>query len=268
MSTVTSNFFVACRQERDAVIQSVDRSIRMLLELQGARHLSLSELAARLDLSRSTTHGILRTLAGRDLVRQDAQTQRYHLGPAVLRLAGVYLDALDLRTRALARARDLTLKTGCATRIGVRSGDEVILVHHEQPDDTTARMTELGIGLPAHSSSLGKAILAFEPPDVLDTWPTELRPMTSTTITDLATLRHELDSVRSTFVAYEREESVIGEHSVASPIFGSGNAVLGAIGVVLANPSDQELDAAADPTRDIAHAISRELGADISKYTR
>lgn len=243
------------------VIQSVDRAIRMLLELQGARHLALSELAARLDLSPSTTHGLLKTLVARDLVRQDAQSQRYHLGPAILRLAGVYLDALDLRTRARPWVRDLVAKTGHSARVGVRSGTEVIIVHHEAAADHRSHMAELGLGLPAHSSSIGKAILAFADDDPLDMWTDPLPAMTSSTITSLATLRAELASVRTNGVAFEREESVIGESTVAAPIFGTGDRVLGAVAVVLGSTNDDDLRTVADPTIDIAKAISRELGA-------
>ena len=57
--------------EEDGVIQSVDRSIRILLALQGARRLSLSDLAARLQLPSSTVHGILRTLAAHGMVEQE-----------------------------------------------------------------------------------------------------------------------------------------------------------------------------------------------------
>lgn len=237
----------------------------MLLELQGARHLGLSELAARLDLSPSTTHGLLKTLVGRDLVRQDAQTQRYHLGPAVLRLAGVYLDALDLRTRSIPWARDLVSRTGFPARVGVRSGTEVILVHHEARSDDAGQMSELGIGLPAHSSSLGKALLAFGDEEVLNAWPETLSAMTSATITDRAALQIELADVRKRGVAFEREESVIGEHSVAAPIFGPGNTVIGALGVVLGTSEIDRLEEVASPTVDIANAISRELGADRSR---
>lgn len=246
------------------LIQSVDRALRMLLELQGARNLSLSELSARLDLSPSTVHGLIRTLVARDLVRQDAQTQRYHLGPAVLRMAGVYLDALDLRSRAMPWARDLVTKTGAPARVAVRSGDEAIVVHNEQPADRPGRMAELGIAVPAHSSALGKAILAFEPMGT-DAWTSPLTAMTSATITNLDVFRDQLDTVRLALVAIEREESVIGENSVAAPIFGPGNRVLGAISVVLEANDESLIGRAIDPVKDVANAISRELGAELRR---
>jgi DNA-binding IclR family transcriptional regulator len=78
------------------MIQSVDRAIRALGVLQGARRLSLSEIAARLQLPASTVHGILKTLLAHGMVVQDRESSRYQLGPAVLKLGNVYLDTLEL----------------------------------------------------------------------------------------------------------------------------------------------------------------------------
>ena len=83
------------------MIQSVDRAIRILLALQGARRLSLSDLAAQLGLPNSTVHGILQTLAAHGMVEQEPGSLRYMLGPAVLRLSSVYLDSLEFRIRTL-----------------------------------------------------------------------------------------------------------------------------------------------------------------------
>ena len=96
------------------VIQSVDRAIRVLTALQGARRMSLSEIATRLELAPSTTHGIVRTLVDHGMVVQDRGTGRYQLGPAVLRLGNVYLDTLELRSKSIPWAEDLARRTGLA----------------------------------------------------------------------------------------------------------------------------------------------------------
>ena len=120
------------------MIQSVDRSVRILLALQAARRLSLSDLAARIDLPNSTVHGILRTLAAHGMVEQEAGSSRYMLGPAVLRLSSVYLDSLEFRSRALKWAEELSRRTGASVRAGVLLLDDVIIVHHEPRPDGSA----------------------------------------------------------------------------------------------------------------------------------
>ena len=82
------------------MIQSVDRALRVLTALQGARRMSLAELAARLELPPSTVHGIVRTLRRRTAWWcRSAARAATSSGPAVLRLGNVYLDTLELRSQ-------------------------------------------------------------------------------------------------------------------------------------------------------------------------
>jgi DNA-binding IclR family transcriptional regulator len=244
------------------VIQSVDRAIRVLSALQGARRLSLSELAARLELAPSTTHGIVRSLVEHGMVVQERGSSRYQLGPAVLRLGNVYLDTLELRSRAIPWAEDLARRTGLAVRTGVLLVDDVVIIHHEPRPDGSRQMPEVGIVIPAHASALGKAMLAFLADDerrVLDTG--ELRSMTGETITSPDELRTQLDEIRSSGVAVEQDEAVIGESSLASPIFDSYGEAIGAIGVVIPSDGDVSRHDARDLVREAARSVSRELGA-------
>ena len=126
------------------MIQSVDRAIRILTALQGARRMSLGELAARLDLPRSTVHGIVRTLVEHGMVVQERGSSRYQLGPAVLRLGNVYLDTLELRSQAIPWAEDLARRTGLAVRTGVLLLDDVVdrpprAAPRRQPADARGR---------------------------------------------------------------------------------------------------------------------------------
>ena len=132
-------------------------AIRVLFALQGARRMTLSELAARLDLPPSTVHGIVRTLVGQGMVVQEHGFGRYQLGPAVLRLGSVYLDTLELRSKAIPWAEDLARRTGCSIRTGVLLLDDVVIIHHEPRPDGSRQMPEVGIVIPAHASALGKS---------------------------------------------------------------------------------------------------------------
>lgn len=242
------------------MIQSVDRSVRILLALQAARRLSLSDLAARIDLPNSTVHGILRTLAAHGMVEQEPGSSRYMLGPAVLRLSSVYLDSLDFRSRALKWAEELARRSGCSVRAGVLLLDDVIVVHHEPRPDGSRQMPEVGFVVPAHASALGKALLAFQPAD-REPRTTPLRSMTGETIVDRALLAEHLKEVSRSGVATEHDEAVLGESSIAAPIFDATGVAVGAIAVVL--PSSEWPPSASihDDVREAARNISRELGA-------
>jgi DNA-binding IclR family transcriptional regulator len=244
------------------MIQSVDRAIRVLSALQGARQMSLSELAGRLELPASTVHGIVRTLVVHGMVVQDRASGRYQLGPAVLRLGNVYLDTLELRSRAITWAEELARRTGFAVRTGVLLAEDVVIIHHEPRPDGSRQMPEVGIVIPAHASALGKALLAFSADDEERMLAAPvLRSMTGETVTETATLKDQLAAVRTSGVATERDEAVLGECGVAATVFDASGVPVGAIGVVVPTnewPVDDTVIAA---VRSAARTISRELGA-------
>jgi DNA-binding IclR family transcriptional regulator len=97
--------------------------------------------------------------------------------------------------------------------------------------------------------------------DVLDAG---LPKLTGKTISTVASLGRELDSVRERGYAVEREEAVLGEVGIAAPIFGRAGAVVGGIGV--AGPAER-LHGRARETKvatvvgEAARSISRDLGA-------
>ncbi len=243
------------------MIQSVDRAIRVLTALQGARRMTLSEIAARLELPPSTVHGLVRTLVQHGMVVQEHGSSRYQLGPAVLRLGNVYLDTLELRSKAIPWAEDLARRTGFAVRSAVLLLDDVVIIHHEPRPDGSRQMPEVGIVIPAHASALGKAILAFHPVDERRLGHGSLRSMTGETITTLEELTAQLATVRATGVAVEMDEAVLGECGLAGPLFDSSGSVAGAIGVVVPTGAWPVEDTVRDAVREAARAISRELGA-------
>jgi DNA-binding IclR family transcriptional regulator len=245
-----------------SVIQSVDRAIRVLNALQGARRMTLSELAARLELPPSTVHGLVRTLVQHGMVVQEHGSSRYQLGPAVLRLGNVYLDTLELRSKAIPWAEDLARRTGFAVRSAVLLLDDVVIIHHEPRPDGSRQMPEVGIVIPAHASALGKAILAFLPVDERAVATRgALRSMTGETVTSVEELDAQLAAVRSSGVALEVDEAVLGECGLAAPLFDASRSVAGAIGIVVPTGAWPVDDGTRDAVREAARAISRELGA-------
>lgn len=244
------------------MIQSVDRAVRILSVLQGARRLSLSDLSARLQLPPSTVHGILKTLMAHGMVVQDRESSRYQLGPAVLKLGNVYLDTLELRSRALVWSEELAKRTGYAVRTGVLLLDEVLIIHHEPRPDGTRQMPELGIVIPWHASALGKATLAHLPDQAQELLARgSLRSMTGETITDPAALKEQLLAIAASGLATEQEEAVIGECGAAAPIFDSSGAAVGAIGVVVPISEWPPAESTLTAVQEAARNISRELGA-------
>ncbi len=72
-------------------LQTVDRALGILLSFTGARtDWGVMELARELDLDKSTAQRLLATLAKRGFLHADPTTRRYHLGPALWRIASTW----------------------------------------------------------------------------------------------------------------------------------------------------------------------------------
>jgi DNA-binding IclR family transcriptional regulator len=250
---------------RRATIQSVDRAARILKVLaSGPRRLGVSEIADRLDLARPTVHGLLQTLQAHGFVEQERDSDKYQLGAGLLQLGNSYLDLNELRSRSLVHAERLAARADAAVRVGVMHGDRVVIVHHAFRPDSTLQILEVGAELPLHASALGKAMLAYAPEHTTDDLMAEPLPrLTSRTLTPAA-LRNELNDVRERGFAREKDEAILGESSIASPIFDHSGHAVGAIGVV--GDSDRILPRGAprqltSAVVEAARGISRELGA-------
>jgi DNA-binding IclR family transcriptional regulator len=251
--------------DRRASIQSIDRAAAILrLLASGPRRLGVSELADRLGLARPTVHGLLQTLLANGFVEQDRHSDKYQLGAGLLQLGYSYLDLNELRSRSIGHADQLANRTGSAVRVGVRHGASAVVIHHVFRPAATFQVLEVGLQLPLHASALGKAILAFLPPADADDFFSEPLPRLTKRTATAAALRTELKLIREQALATERDEAVLGESSVAAPIFDHVGQAVGAIGVVDATEVIFPRGLARGMNTAVleaARGISRELGA-------
>jgi DNA-binding IclR family transcriptional regulator len=250
---------------RRGSIQSIDRATAILKALaSGPRRLGVSELADRLGLARPTVHGLLQTLQSHGFVEQDRHSDKYQLGPGLLQLGYSYLDLNELRARSIGYADRLAARAGAAVRVGVMHGSNVVVVHHVFRPDSAFGVLEVGLQLPLHASSLGKAILAFSTEQTIEDLLADPLPrLTKRTLAEDA-LRKELQVIRDQGLATERDEAVLGESSAAAPIFDHGGHAVGAIGVVDATERIFPRGLARGLSTSVSEAargISRELGA-------
>src|SRR4051794_39846997 len=250
---------------RPGTIQSIDRAARILKALaSGPRRLGVTELGERLGLAAPTVHGLLQTLQAHGFVEQDRDSGKYQLGAGLLQLGNSYLDLNELRARSLVHAERLAGRADAAVRVGVMHGASVIVVHHVFRPDASLQILEVGAQLPVHASALGKAILAFSPAEVVEDLTAEALPRLTGRTLGARELRAEFPAIRERGVARERDEAVLGESSVAGPIFDHLGHAVGAIGVV----GDTErviprtvAEGIAAAVSQAARGVSRELGA-------
>jgi DNA-binding IclR family transcriptional regulator len=252
-------------QRGSVAIQSIERAAAILRALAGgSRRLGVSELSDRLGLAKGTVHGLIRALQEEGFVEQDADSGKYQLGGSLLQLGNIYLDVNELRGRSLAWSDNLAMRSGEAVRVGTLHGDGVLVIHHVFRPDNTLQILEGGAHLPLHATALGKALLAYDQDLERDIVARGMPKLTRATITTPAAVSRAMEAIRENGWAAEREEAVIGEGSVAAPIFDRRGQSAGAIGVV--GPIERIFSGRSPRpemvthVRDAARAISRDLG--------
>ena len=103
--------------------QSLERGLAILSSFDSDRPLiGVSELSRELDLSRSTTHRYIATLAQLGYLQQDPQSKRYRLGPKVLDLGFSAINSMELREISAPHLQRLSDDTSHTVNMAILDG--------------------------------------------------------------------------------------------------------------------------------------------------
>ena len=220
---------------RDYSVDAIDRALRILLLFaEQKRELGISEIADALSLQKSTVHRAVLTLKERGFLDQNPVNQKYWLGIRTFTLGMLYSVKLELRTLARPYMEKLARKLGEAVHLAVldrTSGREGRIVVLDRIENQQILSIRIGYESEAHCSGVGKTLLAYSPPDLVNRVIKErgLRRYTPNTITTAAGLERELERIREEGCAIDREEIEIGLTCVAAPIRNHQGEVVAAV---------------------------------------
>lgn len=199
-------------------ISSVDNALRLLLLFREHRAVRLTEACQYLGVAHSTAHRLLAMLTYHGFVRQEAGSRVYVAGPALVDVGLAVVEALDIRAQARPFLDDLTATFGETSHLSVLEGAMVRYLDAVESDKALRVVARTGALIPAHCTSLGKAMLAhLTEEEMLQTYPLgePLTAMTDESITSREVLVRELAQVRRTGFAVNLGESEEGVGSVA-----------------------------------------------------
>lgn len=221
------------KTENVAAALKVFGVLEALVELKQA---SLGDIAQRAMTSKATAHRLLHTMADLGYVAQDPVTERYHVTLGLFSLAARSLsgqtDLIRVADRVMGR---LSRATGESINLGVLDGREqlVTYIHKYDSIHNLSLTSTLGLRNPLHSTSLGKALLAWrdesEVRDRLSGLP--MRKVAPNTITDTETLIAQIAQIRDQGYSEEIEESEAGVRCMAVPILDHMGKSVAAISV-------------------------------------
>ncbi|WP_375000874.1 IclR family transcriptional regulator [Aeromicrobium sp. CTD01-1L150] len=199
-------------------IESVDNALKILLLLGERKSIRLKDASAYLGVASSTAHRLLAMLQYRGFVRQSSETRAYEPGPALSSVAFALMRRVDVRERAHPVLERLSAAVGETVHLGRLDGPSVFFVDSVESPRTVRVGSRLGMTMPAHCTSTGKALLASLDTEALrKLYPRQkLTALTPTSIVSRDELERELDRVRERGYATSNEESEEGVSSVST----------------------------------------------------
>jgi IclR family transcriptional regulator, pca regulon regulatory protein len=217
--------------------QSLERGLAILSCFTPKRPvLGIADIADELGMSRSTTHRYVITLLALGYLEQGA-SRKYRLGLRVTDLGMSALNSTGLREHAHPYLEELRQRSSYTVSLAVLDGPEILYIDRvrsfrrgqgQANGDVTT-----GSRLPAHSTAMGKLLLANLPEadqrELIASM--KLTKSAPNTITGKKALRDELDEVLDANFAVDDEELARDLYSIAAPVRNDRRDVVAAVDI-------------------------------------
>ena len=188
---------------------------------QGETKMSLTEIAARIQLQPSTTSRILATLEKRNYILRERETKKYLMGTQLLCLLRQSAESLDLNRIAAPYMRRFFEKYNeSVTLYVVRDGHRVCIDRIETTHGLR-RVVNIGDRLPLTRGASGKVLLAWLPE----------RQKKEIWAADPVVSLPELEQIVRQGYAFSAGEREEGVGAVSAPIFDAVGQVVASLAI-------------------------------------
>ncbi len=246
-----------------APANAVEKVLRVLDGLPD--HSRLADLARFTGLPKSTVHRILQTLVADGFAAYDERGGSYSPGPRLMGLAGRTLGGVDVASGAEPALRRLQEHTSATVHLAVLAGDEAVYVRKLEGNKPYRMVSRVGMSIPLHCTSIGKAILAgFSDEDVravLDR--TGMAARTPATLTTPERLIDDLRAIRARGWSRDDEENESGIVCVGAGVRDQSGRTVAAVSVsqLASDPTRTDLDELGPWVARAADEVSTAFGA-------
>jgi DNA-binding IclR family transcriptional regulator len=213
-------------------LQSVTIALGVLDSLAAAPELSLSELARRVGVAKSTAHRTCAVLTNAGMLTR-TEAGKYRLGLRLIEYGHLAAGRSAVGEHALPLLVELRTALGETVQVGIPVGGDVVYVERVEGVRALRYATDNSRRGPIHRSSAGKVLAAFVPGVLEARLAGGLPRSTGYTIVVPDVLRSEIVKVRERGYARSIDETEIGMSSLAVPVRSSVNGpVVAAISMI------------------------------------
>ena len=199
-------------------IASVDHALRIATMLQLEGELTVSQVAERLGVARSTAHRLLTMLVYRDFAVQD-ESRVYRAGQVLELAAHSRSQTSRLRTASLPHLHHLVDVVGESANLVIRTGDTARFIASVECQQSLRVGTREGMVFPAHRVTGGLLLLAELTDEQLEAvYAPERYTERPGERPDVVRLRKELTRIRTNGFALNEGRSERGVVAVGVPV--------------------------------------------------
>lgn len=246
-------------------MQSVDRITTILSLLANAgKGVGITDLFAVCDLPKSTLHRTLNSLMDHGFVLQDAETKKYRLGPAVLRLGASFLMQNDLRSYARPHLEQLGAELNETVYLTLLQNETAICVDTFGASRNLNYFVQIGREMPFNTTAAAKVLLAYQSEEIIRKiiYTKPLIKLTEKSIVDPDYLFRHILEIRERGYGICQGELEEGVTAIAAPVWNWNNEVTASVAVI--GPSvrlrGEMQKTVIDKIICVSEKISRELG--------
>jgi IclR family transcriptional regulator, pca regulon regulatory protein len=216
----------------DDQLRTVARSADVLELVISSGSTTLKDVQRELGLGHTVAHRILQTWTSLHYLNFDAQRKVYRAGLKLLWTGMRVRAALD-NPDLEARLREIYTTLGLTSSVGVLDGRLVLHVARNEGRYGPFKV-EIGSALPAHATSLGRVLLAYESEaHVMRRYADhDLTAYTPSTITTLPMLLADLREIRQKKYAFSYGMIDSSSATVAVPLHDGDGRVVAAMNVI------------------------------------
>jgi IclR family pca regulon transcriptional regulator len=246
-------------------VHSLELGLRVLesFDRNAVDAMSLSEIARRIGVSRSSAFRLVHTLERLGYLVREDETKSYRLGARVMSLGYAFLSSKDIAELARPELRRLRAETRCSAHLGILDGSDVLYIARYAAHEPVGSMIAVGARLPAHATTMGRILLAYKPAAYIDEHFTDpLARFTERTPSTRVELDALLDVDRARGYAISHSNFESGIASIAAPVFDASGDVAAAINVSIPETAiDERFDTTVrDAVCEVARTVSRLAG--------
>jgi len=254
------------REKSEYAVQAVNNAIDILGLLGDTEgELSMSEIGAKLSLTRSNVNKLLATLEGFGYVEYNRYTGNFRLGVKTFQISQAYINKLNLIEISVQILTMVKEKLNESVYISVLRDGNVVYLNMVESDHAVRVLPRIGNLGPAYATATGKAQLAYKPQHEIEKlYKDGLRKVTENTIDNLKDLEAELEKVRERGYAIDNEEYETDVRCIGAPVFNFMNDIIGGISISapVERLSEERIKKEVAPVVvDAAKILSRKFGS-------